>query len=176
MSCGKRGGVGGKLGCARPSCSSFIEGNRYAPWSSPEHTTPQGISAIKAGSAHTTPQGSSGIKAGSAPSHPFTSSTPTAAYSYVPPPPANSKASYATMVYVRATIVRDAGDFLGRAVTIATRYTAVRRQTAPLPGERELQVGGRVGREEGGELGLGCVWAAAAVHRRQALVTTVSGF
>lgn len=37
-------------------------------------------------------------------------------------------------------IVRDAGDFLGRAVTIATRYTAVRRQTAPSPGERELQI------------------------------------
>lgn len=59
---------------------------------------------------------------------------------YVPPPPSNQKASYATMVYVRATIVRDAGDFLGRAVTIATRYTAVRRQTVPAPGERELQV------------------------------------
>jgi acyl-CoA oxidase len=36
--------------------------------------------------------------------------------------------------------VRDAGDFLGRAVTIATRYTAVRRQTAPAAGERELQI------------------------------------
>lgn len=59
---------------------------------------------------------------------------------YSPPPPENAKASYATMVYVRATIVRDAGDFLGRAVTIATRYTAVRRQTVPTPGERELQV------------------------------------
>ena len=59
---------------------------------------------------------------------------------YVPPPAENQKASYATMVYVRATIVRDAGDFLGRAVTIATRYTAIRRQTAPLPGEKELQV------------------------------------
>lgn len=28
---------------------------------------------------------------------------------YVPPPPANSKASYATMLYVRADIVRNAG-------------------------------------------------------------------
>jgi acyl-CoA oxidase len=37
-------------------------------------------------------------------------------------------------------IVRDAGDFLGRAVTIATRYTAVRRQTTPTPGEKELQI------------------------------------
>ncbi|EFN54271.1 hypothetical protein CHLNCDRAFT_36152 [Chlorella variabilis] len=58
---------------------------------------------------------------------------------YVPPPPDNQKASYATMVYVRATIVRDSGDFLSRAVTIATRYTAVRRQTASKLGEPELQ-------------------------------------
>lgn len=119
--------------------------------------------------------------------------------SYVPPPPDNQKAAYATMVYVRATIVRDSGDFLsergwgrvgwvgrpgaasaagarpglharcgrrparhsqpsaqlalrlppfhptppspGRAVTIATRYCAVRRQTATKLGEPELQVG-----------------------------------
>lgn len=40
---------------------------------------------------------------------------------YVPPPAANAKASYATMVYVRATIVEDAGSFLSRAVTIAVR-------------------------------------------------------
>eukprot|EP00884_Botryococcus_braunii_P015671 jgi/Botrbrau1/2788/Bobra.0125s0001.1 len=59
---------------------------------------------------------------------------------YVPPPPSNSKASYATMVYVRATIVEDAGLLLARALTIAVRYTAVRRQTAPRPGEMELQV------------------------------------
>ncbi|EFJ46884.1 hypothetical protein VOLCADRAFT_92640 [Volvox carteri f. nagariensis] len=59
---------------------------------------------------------------------------------YVPPPPSNSKASYATMVFVRADIVKNAGSSLGRAVTIATRYAAVRRQTAPAPGERELQV------------------------------------
>ncbi|GLI67460.1 hypothetical protein VaNZ11_011657 [Volvox africanus] len=59
---------------------------------------------------------------------------------YVPPPPANSKASYATMVFVRADIVKNAGSSLGRAVTIATRYAAVRRQTAPAAGERELQV------------------------------------
>ena len=31
---------------------------------------------------------------------------------YAPPPPANQRSSYSTMVYVRATIVRDAGDFL----------------------------------------------------------------
>ncbi|PSC69663.1 peroxisomal acyl-coenzyme A oxidase 1-like [Micractinium conductrix] len=59
---------------------------------------------------------------------------------YIPPPPDNQKAAYATMVYVRATIVRDSGDFLSRAVTIATRYAAVRRQTATKLGEPELQV------------------------------------
>lgn len=40
---------------------------------------------------------------------------------YVPPPAANAKASYATMVYVRATIVEDAGSYLARAATIAVR-------------------------------------------------------
>ena len=38
---------------------------------------------------------------------------------YMPPPAANAKASYATMVYVRATIVEDAGSYLARAATIA---------------------------------------------------------
>lgn len=38
---------------------------------------------------------------------------------YTPPPPANAKAAYATMVYVRATIVEDAGWVLARATTIA---------------------------------------------------------
>eukprot|EP00775_Hariotina_reticulata_P005807 gene5808-6047_t len=59
---------------------------------------------------------------------------------YIPPPPANSKASYATMLFVRADIVKNSGIVLSKAVTIATRYAAVRRQTAPGPGERELQV------------------------------------
>lgn len=59
---------------------------------------------------------------------------------YQPPPPANAKAAYATMVYVRATIVEDAGWVLARATTIAVRYNAVRRQTAAKEGEKELQV------------------------------------
>lgn len=59
---------------------------------------------------------------------------------YVPPPAQNSKASYATMVYVRATIVRDAGEFLGRAATIAIRYTAVRRQSSPDNKNKEIQI------------------------------------
>lgn len=60
---------------------------------------------------------------------------------YIPPPASNAKASYATMVYVRSDIVRGAGGQLAKAVTIATRYAAVRRQTAAAAGERELQVG-----------------------------------
>lgn len=59
---------------------------------------------------------------------------------YIPPPKENSKAAYATMVFVRASIIRDSGDFLGRAITIATRYCAVRRQTAVAAGQPELQV------------------------------------
>lgn len=43
---------------------------------------------------------------------------------YDPPPPANSKASFSTMVYVRATIVEDAGEYLARAVTIAVRQSS----------------------------------------------------
>lgn len=41
---------------------------------------------------------------------------------YQPPPPANAKAAYATMVYVRATIVEDAGWVLARATTIAVSH------------------------------------------------------
>ena len=41
---------------------------------------------------------------------------------YMPPPPANAKAAYATMVYVRATIVEDAGWVLARATTIAVGH------------------------------------------------------
>ncbi|KAJ3172573.1 hypothetical protein HDU88_005902 [Geranomyces variabilis] len=46
--------------------------------------------------------------------------------SYVRPP--SSKLSYGTMVYVRASIVSNAAKNLARAATIATRYSAVRRQ------------------------------------------------
>lgn len=38
---------------------------------------------------------------------------------YTPPPAENAKASYATLVYVRATIVEEAGLYLARSVTIA---------------------------------------------------------
>jgi acyl-CoA oxidase len=59
---------------------------------------------------------------------------------YTPPPPSNSKASYATMLFVRADIVKGAGGVLAKAATIATRYAAVRRQTAVKAGELETQV------------------------------------
>lgn len=47
---------------------------------------------------------------------------------------------YGTMVYVRQTIVADASNALSRAVCIATRYSAVRRQFGSQNGGIETQV------------------------------------
>lgn len=47
---------------------------------------------------------------------------------------------YGTMVYVRQTIVADASCALSRAVTIATRYSAIRRQFGSQNGGPETQV------------------------------------
>lgn len=47
---------------------------------------------------------------------------------------------YGTMVYVRQTIVADASSALSRAVCIATRYSAVRRQFGSQDGGLETQV------------------------------------
>lgn len=47
---------------------------------------------------------------------------------------------YGTMVYVRQTIVADASSALSRAVCIATRYSAVRRQFGSQDGGIETQV------------------------------------
>ncbi|XP_071705869.1 peroxisomal acyl-coenzyme A oxidase 1-like [Rutidosis leptorrhynchoides] len=47
---------------------------------------------------------------------------------------------YGTMVYVRQTIVADASKALSRAVCIATRYSAVRRQFGSRDGGLETQV------------------------------------
>ncbi|KAL9665068.1 hypothetical protein QQ045_020477 [Rhodiola kirilowii] len=47
---------------------------------------------------------------------------------------------YGTMVYVRKTIVSDASIALSRAVTIATRYSAIRRQFGSQNGGPETQV------------------------------------
>ena len=57
---------------------------------------------------------------------------------YTPPPVA--KAAYGTMVFVRADIVMNAALFLKKAVTIAVRYAAVRRQSNAGPDGRESQV------------------------------------
>ncbi|XP_037782717.1 peroxisomal acyl-coenzyme A oxidase 1-like [Penaeus monodon] len=54
--------------------------------------------------------------------------------------PKHEKLAYGTMVLVRVGIVRDACKQLQRAVTIATRYSAVRRQSEIVPGEPEPQI------------------------------------
>ncbi|XP_031552930.1 peroxisomal acyl-coenzyme A oxidase 1-like [Actinia tenebrosa] len=54
--------------------------------------------------------------------------------------PKNSKILYGTMMYVRAAIPSDTFNLLSRAVTIAIRYSAVRRQSELKEGEGELQV------------------------------------
>lgn len=47
---------------------------------------------------------------------------------------------YGTMVFVRQNIVHDASYALSRAVCIATRYSAVRRQFGSQNGGQETQV------------------------------------
>ena len=47
---------------------------------------------------------------------------------------------YGAMVFVRRSIVVDASDYLSRAVTIAVRYSAVRRQFGKPGKESEIQV------------------------------------
>ncbi|KAB7498100.1 putative peroxisomal acyl-coenzyme A oxidase 1 [Armadillidium nasatum] len=57
---------------------------------------------------------------------------------YVQPP--NEKLAYGTMVFVRVAICFDTLRQLQRAVTIATRYSAVRRQSELVPGQGEPQI------------------------------------
>ncbi|XP_047502178.1 probable peroxisomal acyl-coenzyme A oxidase 1 [Penaeus chinensis] len=54
--------------------------------------------------------------------------------------PANDKLAYGTMVFVRVAICFDSHRQLQRAVTIATRYSAVRHQSELKPGEPEPQI------------------------------------
>ncbi|XP_073251487.1 peroxisomal acyl-coenzyme A oxidase 1-like [Porites lutea] len=54
--------------------------------------------------------------------------------------PANSKLLYGTMSFVRAQIVFSSFQSLSQALTIAIRYSAVRRQGKLKPGDSELQV------------------------------------
>lgn len=57
---------------------------------------------------------------------------------YTKPP--HTKLSYGTMIYVRSVIVGFAADELSRAVTIATRYSVVRRQTPSRMDGPETQI------------------------------------
>ncbi|XP_068216003.1 peroxisomal acyl-coenzyme A oxidase 1-like [Palaemon carinicauda] len=57
---------------------------------------------------------------------------------YVKPP--HAKLSYGTMVITRVSLVYHAAFQLRQAVTIATRYSAVRRQSELVPGEPEPQI------------------------------------
>lgn len=48
--------------------------------------------------------------------------------------------TYGTMIFVRVVILRDVSSYLSKALTIATRYSAVRRQTIIEPDDDEAQV------------------------------------
>ncbi|EDO36279.1 predicted protein [Nematostella vectensis] len=50
------------------------------------------------------------------------------------------KVLYSIMLYVRSTIPQDAYFIASRAITIAVRYSAVRRQSELKPGQGELQI------------------------------------
>ncbi|CAH2049992.1 unnamed protein product, partial [Iphiclides podalirius] len=52
----------------------------------------------------------------------------------------HSKLNYGAMVFVRVVIVFDMVNYLSKAVTIATRYSAVRRQSQLKQGEPECQI------------------------------------
>nr|CAD7400440.1 unnamed protein product [Timema cristinae] len=52
----------------------------------------------------------------------------------------SDKLTYGTMMFVRVVIVQDVASYLSKAVTIAVRYSAVRRQSELKPGEPEPQI------------------------------------
>ncbi|XP_022821685.1 probable peroxisomal acyl-coenzyme A oxidase 1 isoform X1 [Spodoptera litura] len=52
----------------------------------------------------------------------------------------NSKLIYGAMVFVRVVIVFDSVNYLAKAITVATRYSAVRRQSQLKEGEPERQI------------------------------------
>ncbi|CAG9581086.1 unnamed protein product [Danaus chrysippus] len=55
-------------------------------------------------------------------------------------PARHGKLTYQTMVFVRVTLVNEAAFNLSKAVTIAVRYSAVRRQSEMRPNEPEPQI------------------------------------
>lgn len=52
----------------------------------------------------------------------------------------SSVLTYGTMMFVRVVILRDVSNYLSKAVTIGTRYSAVRRQSPIDPTQEEPQV------------------------------------
>ncbi|XP_045771180.1 probable peroxisomal acyl-coenzyme A oxidase 1 [Maniola jurtina] len=52
----------------------------------------------------------------------------------------SSKLAYGTMMFVRVMLVNDVCKYMAKAVTIAVRYSAVRRQSQPKPNEPEPQI------------------------------------
>ncbi|CAK1601683.1 unnamed protein product [Parnassius mnemosyne] len=52
----------------------------------------------------------------------------------------SSKLTYGTMMFVRVMLVHDVCNYMAKAVTIATRYSAVRRQSQLRPDEPEPQI------------------------------------
>ncbi|XP_047519876.1 probable peroxisomal acyl-coenzyme A oxidase 1 [Pieris napi] len=52
----------------------------------------------------------------------------------------SSKLTYGTMMFVRVMLVNDMCNYIAKAVTIATRYSAIRRQSQPKPNEPEPQI------------------------------------
>lgn len=52
----------------------------------------------------------------------------------------SSKLTYGTMMFVRVLVINDMCNYMAKAVTIATRYSAVRRQSQPKPNEPEPQI------------------------------------
>ncbi|XP_034937330.1 probable peroxisomal acyl-coenzyme A oxidase 1 [Chelonus insularis] len=54
--------------------------------------------------------------------------------------PATDKLTYGTMVFVRTVLIRDVSRYLSKAVTIAIRYSAVRRQSQIKSSEPECQI------------------------------------
>ncbi|XP_008552006.1 probable peroxisomal acyl-coenzyme A oxidase 1 [Microplitis demolitor] len=54
--------------------------------------------------------------------------------------PATDKLTYGTMMFVRVLLVRDTARYLSKAVTIAIRYSAVRRQSQINPDAGECQI------------------------------------
>ncbi|XP_068627015.1 acyl-coenzyme A oxidase 1-like [Battus philenor] len=52
----------------------------------------------------------------------------------------SSKLTYGTMMFVRVMLVHDVCNYMAKAVTIATRYSAVRRQSQLKPDEPEPQI------------------------------------